>query len=196
MYRGESAWPLRVAWMLWLASFLVLFAMPLLFGRLDSWLGPLDAPSVDEPWSWDLELIVPMGLALVLPSLVHGALARRVGSAFFLEQRRAVIADYRSPQPWGVTTSRRALRMRIGLHAGRLGLAMALSAKPFSVLMSTRFVNDWGCLVFPYVRSVPEHLTFTMLLFIIALFHVPTTARVLGARPSVATARGPRRGEA
>lgn len=199
--RGASLRLLRFTWMLWLASFLVIFARPTFFFEQISLAAELKyrdlwerTPGAGDPWSWDLELCVPMALALVVPSLVHRVLARRVGSPFVLQQGRAVVADYRSPRPWVVTTSQPIVRRLVGLYAGRLGTAMALSILPFDVLMSTHFWLNFGCLHYSYVRSVPEHLAFAVMLFGVAAYHVPTTSRVVGRRPSIETCRGPRPG--
>ena len=181
---------LRVAWTLWLASFLVLFAVPIIVLDLvnessgDPWIRLVSAK---EPWTWDTELWVPTLLALVIPALGHTLMHRRTGSPFALAQRADLVMNYRSAQPWVVTTSPRVVRRLVGLYAVRLGLAMALSALPFSVLTATRYVEPFGCMSYRYVRSVPEHLAFTLMLFIVAAFHMPTRRRLLGKRPSVKT---------
>jgi hypothetical protein len=61
---------------------------------------------------------------------------------------------------------------------------------PLSVLMQTRFVRNWGCLQYSYVRSLPEHLAFAAMLFGVAVLQMPTSSRVIGARPSVKTCLG------
>ncbi len=137
---------LRAAWALWLASFLVLFALPLVVLQLvcspghESFAKHLVSPF--ERWSWDTELCVPMVLAVVIPSLCHRIMVRRAGGPFLLEQGPTLVADYRSPQPWVVTTSPAMVDRLVGVYAGRLALAMALSVLPFYVLMSTSLPRE------------------------------------------------------
>jgi hypothetical protein len=183
---------LRLTWMFWLASFLVLYADPVIFfdvldvARFDlSLQNPLHVHT-DEAWSWSLSLWLPMALAIVVPRALHGALARRNGSPFLLQRNLANLThDYRSPPPWLVATSPRMVRRMVTLYCGRLGIAIGISFIPFRVLMQTTFVDNWGCVSWPYVRSVPEHLAFVSMLLGVAAFHVPTTCRVLGKEPPV-----------
>jgi hypothetical protein len=178
--------------MLWLGSFTVLYSYPVVFYHaLDiarsnpesTWLARVQASG---PWACQPALWVPMVLALLVPRALHEAWVRRIGSPFVLRRQVASVThDYRSPQPWEVVTSERTVRRLAALYAGRLGLAMGISALSFRVLMHTRFVENYGCVIWPYVRTVPEHLTFVTLLLAVAAYHVPTTRRVLGRPPRV-----------
>lgn len=206
---------LRVTWILWIASFLCLYSIP-------SWLFVFEADghvsahlcSIDrtlllhtDSWMWDSEnwlpgalalrdgeIWIPAGLALIVPAALCWLLARRAGSPFVLRRAaEGVTHDYRSPRPWRIDTSPRVVRRRVALHAGRMGLALALSFGAVLDLMGTSFHQRPAmcCICSAWAfRSVPEYLFFTSLLLAVAMAHVPLTSRVLGKPPRPPRGRG------
>lgn len=196
---GGSLRLLWITWILWIASFVVLYAYPLLFAGMvegsfvgpASWLQTLPYPYHGGPWTWDLELWLPMVLAVVVPTGAHRVLARRVGSPFVAERARdAAKHDYRSPRSFVIETSPPLVRRLVRLYVMRLGIGMGLGMLPFDVLLSSRFRENFGCVSYAYVRSPAEHLGFTTMLLAVALFHAPFARRVLGRRPDSAVRGG------
>jgi hypothetical protein len=182
---------LRVTWLLWLGSFVALYAYPVVFLFMLDALEPAAwrrSHESSEPWRWDPFLWVPMVLAVLVPRALHRALARRVGSPFVLQRDvRCEARDYRSPYPWKAVASEPAVRLLAALYAGRLGVAVGLSFLSFRVLMQTTFFDFPGLCTFDWrlARSLPEYLAFATALLGAAVYHVPTTRRVLGLPPHV-----------
>jgi hypothetical protein len=192
---------LRITWMLWLGSFLVLYALPVIVLVLPEPRGRsyllaedgriIGALLTGTEWGWDAELWLPALLAVVVPAVLHVLLARRARSPFFLARSvGAATHDYRSCQPWGIETSVRAARRLGGLYAGRMGLAMGLGWVTYLALYQTTFhVRGMSC--FPVAeRSIAEYLFYVSILFGAAMVHVPITRRVLGAPPRITHPRG------
>jgi hypothetical protein len=174
---------LQSIWTLWLASFLILYAYPVAFVMWNGTPLSLIYPSTGpQSWTWSCELWLPMALALALPTIYFGILARRAGSAFVLTPvRDADALHYRASPTWRPVASPRPFRRRVSGYIVRLTMAIGFSFIPFYVLASSRFVENVGCVIYTYVRSPLEHLGFVTLLFTVALFHVPLRRRVLGA---------------
>jgi hypothetical protein len=96
---------------------------------------------------------------------------------------RRLRAERRSSEPRAVHRSFAPFpfRRRVSGYIVRLTMAMGFSFMPFYVLASARFVENAGCVIYTYMRSLLEHLGLVTLLFTVALFHVPLRRRVLGA---------------
>lgn len=192
---GGSLLVLRGTWILWIASFLALYAFPTLFVEaaetaafyVNAWDWAVPYPYRWGSWTWDVELWLPMVLAVVAPAALHRWLARRAGSPFVVSRATdAVTHDYRSPGRWVIRTSPRVVRRLVTLYAARLALALTICMLPLNVLFHTRFRENFGCVWYPYVRSPSELVGFATMLLAVALFHVPFTRRVLGQRPDAA----------
>lgn len=186
----------RLTWLLLVANTLVLFAYPAVIlaeilperGSHLEYFDFMDTDGVTPAlvqgdWDWDWQVWLMPLLAVVLPALLHRRLRNRIGSPFRVTRQPPEHAAYRGAGLLGIEIDSRLARRCSAAYLTRLALAAALCAIPWYVLLHTYIWSRHGCYPQPYIRSVPEHMTFASFLVAALLWHCPLPFRILGRAP-------------
>ena len=126
---------------------------------------------------------LPLLLAMVLPIVMHVQRRDRFGGPFSTSEVAETPhpASYRRAAPRVVGADARRLRILIHGFGVRVSVAMLLTLVPCLQLVGARFVKNYGCVSYTNVFSVPEYLTYVLLLLVVVLVHAPSERRVFGS---------------